>query len=61
MKGEATHAETYSEEMQQFLAELVARVCKCMNLRLVASYGGRQRLLGFSIDEFAKVEGSLRR
>lgn len=54
-----THAKTYSEEMQQFLAELVARVCKCMNLRLVASNGGRERLLGLSIDEFAKVESSI--
>lgn len=45
--------------MQQFLAELVARVCKCMNLRLVASNGGRERLLGLFIDEFAKVESSI--
>lgn len=29
-----------------------------MNLRLVASNGGRERLLGLSIDEFAKVESS---
>lgn len=61
MKGEATHAKAYSEEVQQLLAELVAGVCKCLNLRLVASNGGRERLLGLSIDKFAKVESSLRR
>lgn len=54
-----THAEAYSEEMQELPAELVARLCECANLRLVGGDGRRQRLLGLAIDELAKVECSL--
>lgn len=37
----------------------MARVCEGADLGLVAGDGGRERLLGLAVDEFAKVESSI--
>lgn len=58
-KVRATYIEANSEQVEELLAESVARVCESADLRLVGGDGGREGLLGFPIDEFAKVEGPL--
>lgn len=45
--------------MEELPAEFVARVCESADLRLIGGDGGWEGLLGFPIDEFAKVEGPL--
>lgn len=56
-KARATYIEADSEQVEELPAEFVARVCESADLRLVGGDGGWEGLLGFPIDEFAKVEG----
>ena len=53
------HLKANAEQGVEFERDMVAEIAKGADLGFIVGDGGRDGLLGFSVDEFAKVEGSL--
>ena len=56
---ERAHLEADTEQRVEFEGDIVAEIAKGADLGFMIGDGGRDGLLGLSVDEFAKVERSL--